>query len=195
MLINTWYFREVIFLLHLCMVNKTTQIFFWSMKLFSDLTHSLSIEFSLKELRAVGRQMIGMHELLPRGFVWCLKVQRREGKTCELIPGACRRGLHLTCINISHVFKGVASLINGRQSYVVQLLGVGKSQSHVHGIGFACEFKSAWMLTIALVIQRCFSCFGLLKIQWTNRDPTCTFIVVPVVRLVDILRKCKENTF
>lgn len=83
--------------------------------------------------------------------------------------------------------KGIASSIKRRHSYFVQLLCVGQSQSHVHGISFACEFESTGMLTIASLIQCGFSCFGLLNIQGTNRDPPCAFIVVVVICLVDIL--------
>lgn len=70
---------------------------------------------------------------------------------------------------------------------MVQLFGVDQSQSHVHGVGFACKFESAGMLTVTFFIQGHFSCPGLLNIQRANRDPPSTFIVVLVIRLVDIL--------
>lgn len=82
-----------------------------------------------------------------------------------------------------------------RHSYVVQLLGVGQSQSHIHGVGFTRELEAARRLAIASLIQSCCSSSGLLKIQRTNGDPGCTSVEVSVVSLVDILRKCKGSTF
>lgn len=66
-------------------------------------------------------------------------------------------------------------------SYIVQLFGVGQSQSHVHGISGACKFERAGMLTVTSFIQGHFSCFGLLNFKRTNRDPPSTFIVILVI--------------
>lgn len=75
----------------------------------------------------------------------------------------------------------MASFRERRHSHFVQLLCVGQSQSHVHVISIGCEFETTGMLTVASFIKGDFSCFGLLNIQRTKRDPSCTFIVVPVI--------------
>lgn len=79
-------------------------------------------------------------------------------------------------------------------SYIVQLFGVGQSQSHVHSISGACKFERAGMLTVTSFIQGHFSCFGLLNFKRTNRDPPSTFKVIPVIWLVDILCQHKEKS-
>ena len=59
-------------------------------------------------------------------------------------------------------------------------LGVGHSQSHVHGISLAGEFERAWGLAVVVLIQGGCSNFGLLHINRTNRDPSCAFSEVAV---------------
>lgn len=149
----------------------------------ANLTNGLGIEFSLKELRAVSWQVIGVHELLPRSFVRCLQGEKTKQTTKPVnFLGSCKQS-KTRCDILKQIkkYKGTASSVKKRHSYFVQLLCVAQSQSHVHGISVACEGEGAWMLTIASFIQCSFSCFSLLNIQRTNGDPPCTFIVVVVI--------------
>lgn len=155
-------------------------------RLCSHCAESLGIEFSLKELRAVSGQIIGVHKLFSRSFVRCLKGRN----------STCQSWLLFSLMQalVSHLM--MTSFAKKMHAYIVQLFCVGQSQSHVHGISGACKFESAGMLTVTFFIQGHSSCFGLLNFQRANRDPPSTLIVVLVIWLVDILckHKGKKNT-